>query len=102
MVVASVLEPFSSDLLVLGVALAAWAGGWAGGLIALSVFPLALSFWPRVTVHEWIVCLIVVGVVAVARAKFETTFLESNERFRLIVRATSDAVWDFDYVTNHV
>src|SRR5688572_23396357 len=36
------------------------------------------------------------------RKKIEESLLRSEERFRLVSYATSDAVWDWDVVTNHM
>jgi PAS domain S-box-containing protein len=55
-------------------------------------------------VRECVFGLIVLAVVAMLaeRRHAERLLRESNERFRLIARATSDAVWDLDYATGHV
>jgi PAS domain S-box-containing protein len=37
-----------------------------------------------------------------SRRRAETSLQETEERFRLAVRATNDAIWDWDLVTNHV
>ena len=68
-ILAAPLVPSAGAALILGVALAAWAGGWVGGLIAASICPIALSFWPRITLREWVACAVVLAVVSLARTR---------------------------------
>jgi PAS domain S-box-containing protein len=98
---AALLDRFSGEAFILGVALAAWAGGWAGGLIAASVFPIALSFWPRVSVREWIACLIVLAAVALAREKIER-FRRSEKKLRALLASMNDVILVLDTVGTYV
>jgi PAS domain S-box-containing protein len=85
----------SNALLALGVALAAWVGGWAGGLIALSVFPIALAFWPAVPPREWIVCSAIVVIVALARVPIER-LRRSENKLRALLASMNDVILVLD------
>src|SRR5439155_24079959 len=91
-----------SDLLLnAGVALAAWTAGWGGGLLALSVFPIALSFWPSVSVHEWVEAAIVVVVVALVRGTLER-FRRSEKKLRALLASMTDVILVLDRIGTYV
>jgi PAS domain S-box-containing protein len=101
-VAAGVVDQFSGQtlglsniLLTLGVALAAWAGGWVGGLIALSVFPIALAFWPSVSLREWITGAVVLAAVALVRQRIEP-LRRSEKKLRALLTSMNDIIVVFD------
>jgi PAS domain S-box-containing protein len=90
---------FSDVLLNLGVAAAAWAGGWWAGSLALVAAPLALSLWSHVTfqrsLSEWVECLIILAVVALARGGI-ARFRRSENKLRALLSSMDERILVFD------
>jgi PAS domain S-box-containing protein len=98
---ASLFGRFSGEALILGVVLAAWTGGWVGGLIAASVCPIALSFWPRITPGEWVTCAVVVVVVSVARERI-AKMRRSEKKLRALLSSMNDVILVLDKVGTYI
>jgi PAS domain S-box-containing protein len=88
------------------IGLAVFADGWIGGIVFLAVAPFVYLddavVRPGHALGEWIEGAVVVVVMLFARRYSDQRVRESEERFHLLARATSDAIYDVDLTTERV
>ena len=88
------LDPLLADLSRTHVAAGAWTHRKKDGSeIVVEIFSHGITYGHRPA-------RLVVAVDITARAAAEENLRRSEERFQLVSRATSDAVWDWDLVAN--
>jgi PAS domain S-box-containing protein len=96
----------SDILLTSSIGLAVFADGWIGGIVFLAAAPLVLmddaGGGAGHALGEWIEGAVVAVVTLFARRFSEKRVRESEERFRLLARATSDAIYDADLTARKV
>lgn len=65
-----------------------------------TIFPVELTVLPIQQGNESFFCAFIRDITE--RKKAETTIRRSNERYELVTKATSDAIWDWDLRTGNV